>query len=121
MAEKRLAIPEMMPFDEAGAIVEEIRILDSNTDDLAQRYAGADAAIEATSNYYHIHDTLSEQLDITIARPSKLTLIANTDKKTDHVDIKEVTRMVRLDSVPESYVPTDKNDGSHRYSNASDP
>jgi hypothetical protein len=31
-----------------------------NLDDIAQRYAGAKAAIEATSNYYHIHDTLSE-------------------------------------------------------------
>jgi len=95
-------------MDEAGEIVEEVRVENANLDELAQRYAGARAAIEATSNYYHIYDTLSEYLDVTVAHPSKLTLIANTDKKTDRVDAKELARMVRLDSVPESYVPTDE-------------
>ena len=47
-------------MDEAGAIVEEVRVENANLDDLAQQYAGAEAAIEATSNYYHIHDVLSK-------------------------------------------------------------
>jgi len=58
-------------MDETGNIV----------DDLAQRYADANAAIEATSNYYHIHDTLSEYLDVTVAHPKELTRLADTDKK----------------------------------------
>jgi len=95
-------------MDEAGEIVEEVRVENANLDDLAQRYAGAQAAIEATSNYYHIHDTLSEHLDVTVAHPKELNQIADTDKKTDRVDAKELARMVRLDSVPESYVPTDE-------------
>jgi transposase len=95
-------------MDESGEIVEEVRVQNANLDDLAQRYAGAEAAIEATSNYYHIHDTLSEHLDVTVAHPGKLTLIADTDKKTDRVDAKELARMLRLDSVPESYVPTEE-------------
>ena len=95
-------------MDEAGEIVEEVRVENANLDDLAQRYAGAEAAIEATSNYYHIHDTLSEHLDVTVAHPQKLNAIADTDKKTDRVDAKELARMVRLNSVPESYVPTDE-------------
>ena len=95
-------------LDESGEIVEEVRVENANLDDLAQRYAGAQAAIEATSNYYHIHDTLSEHLDVTVASPGKLKLIANADTKTDRVDAKELARMVRLDSVPESYVPTDE-------------
>jgi transposase len=95
-------------MNEAGELVEEVRVENANLDDLAQRYAGAKAAIEATSNYYHIYDTLSEQLDVTVAHPKKLNLIADTDKKTDHVDAKELARMVRLNSVPESYVPTDE-------------
>jgi transposase len=94
-------------MDETGEIVEEVRVQNANLDDLAQRYAGAQAAIEATSNYYHIYDTLSEHLDVTVAHPGKLTLIADTDKKTDRVDAKELARMVRLGSVPESYVPTE--------------
>jgi len=95
-------------MDDSGEIVEEIRVENANLDDLAQRYAGADAAIEATSNYYHIYDTLSEHLDVTVAHPGKLKLIANSDKKTDRVDAKELARMSRLNSVPESYVPTDE-------------
>jgi len=95
-------------MDDTGEIVEEVRVKNANLDDLAQRYAGADAAIEATSNYYHIHDTLSKHLDVTVAHPKKLNQIADTDKKTDRVDAKELARMVRLNSVPESYVPTDE-------------
>ena len=95
-------------MDEAGAIVEEVRVENANLDDLAQRYAGAEAAIEATNNYYHTHDTLSEHLDVAVAHPKELNQIANTDKKTDRVDAKELARMVRLNSVPESYVSTDE-------------
>jgi len=94
-------------MDENGHIVEEVRVENANLDDLAQRYAGAQAALEATSNYYHIHDTLSEHLDVTVAHPKELNQIAHSDKKTDRVDAKELARMVRLNSVPESYVPTD--------------
>ena len=95
-------------MDESGEIVEEVRVENANLDELAQRYAGAEAAIEATANYYHIRDTLSEHLDVTIANPEKLKLIANSDKKTDRVDAKELARMVRLSSVPESYVPPEE-------------
>ena len=95
-------------IDEAGDLIEEVRVENANLDELAQQYAGSQVAIEATSNYYHIHDTLSEHLDVTVAHPKELTQIANTDKKTDRVDAKELARMVRLNSVPESYVPTDK-------------
>jgi len=95
-------------MDEAGTIVEEVRVENANLDDLAQRYAGAQAVLEATSNYYHIHDTLSEHLDVTVAHPKRLNQIADTDKKTDRVDAKELARMLRLNSVPESYVPTEE-------------
>jgi len=103
---KRYAQVAVMAED--GKIVEEVRVENANLDDLAQQYAGAQAAIEATSNYYHIHDALSEHLDVTVAHPKELNQIADTDKKTDRVDAKELARMVRLNSVPESYVPTDE-------------
>jgi transposase len=95
-------------IDQAGEVVEEVRVKNANLDDLAQRYAGATAAIEATSNYYHVHDTLSEYLDVVVANPGKLKLIAHSDKKTDRVDAKQLARLVRLNSIPESYVPTDE-------------
>lgn len=73
-----------------------------------REYAGSEAAIEVTSNYYHIHNTLSEYLDVTVANPGKLKLIASSDNKTDRVDAKELARMVRLGSVPESCVPSEE-------------
>ena len=38
----------------------------ANPEDFAQQYAGSQVAIESTSNYYHIYDTLSEYLDVTV-------------------------------------------------------
>jgi len=93
-------------LDENGEIVEEVRVENANLNDFARQYAGSKVAFEATTNYYHIHDTLSEYLDVTVAHPGKLKLIANSDKKTDRSDAKELARVVRLGSVPESYVPT---------------
>ena len=95
-------------LNENGEIVEEVRVENANLDDFAQQYAGSKAALEATSNYYHIHDTLSEYLDVTVANLGELKLISDSDKKTDRVDAKQLARMVRLGSIPESYVPTDE-------------
>ena len=95
-------------LDENGKIDREVRVENANLDKVAQEYAGSEAAIEATSNYYAMHDTLSEYLDVTVASPGKLKLIANSDKKTDRVDAKELARILRLGSVPESYVPTEE-------------
>ncbi len=95
-------------MDQAGTIVEEVRVENANLDDLAQRYAGTQAVLEATSNYYHIHDTLSDHLDVTVAHSKKNNQIADTDKKTNRVDAKELPRMLQLNSVPESYVPTEE-------------
>jgi len=72
----------------AGNIVEEVRVDNANLEDLAQRYAGAKAALEATSNYYHIHDVLPGHLDVTVAHHKKINQIADTEKKTDRVDAK---------------------------------
>jgi transposase len=95
-------------MDDAGEFVEEVRVENANLDDFARRYAGAEAVIEATSNDDHIHDTRPKHLDVMFAHPKELTQIADTDKKTDRVDAKELARMLRLSSVPESYVPTDE-------------
>ncbi len=43
-----------------------------------------------------------------VGHPPKLKAIADTDKKTDEIDAEELSRLVWLGSVPESYVPTDE-------------
>lgn len=65
-------------MDKNGTIDREVRVKNANLDEIAQEYAGSEAAIEATSNYYPIYDTLSEYLDVTVANPGKLKLIANS-------------------------------------------
>lgn len=95
-------------LDTDGEIDREVRVENANLDEIAQQYAGCEAAIEAASNYYHIHDTFSEYLDVVVTNPSELKLIADSDTKTDRVDAKELARMVRLGSIPESYVPSDE-------------
>jgi transposase len=95
-------------LDEDGEVVEEVRVKNANLDEIAQQYAGSEAGIEATSNYYAVHDTLDEYLDVSVANPSELKLIADSDRKTDRVDAKKLARLVRLGSVPESYVPPEE-------------
>jgi transposase len=94
-------------INEAGDLVEEARVENAGLGEFARRYAGAEAALEATSNYYHIHDTLSEHLDVTVAHPKELSLIAESDTKTDRIDARKLAQMVRLNAVPESYVPSE--------------
>jgi hypothetical protein len=43
-------------MDVAGTIVEEVRVENRNLNELARRYANAQAVLEATSNYYRIYD-----------------------------------------------------------------
>ncbi len=39
---------------------------------IAERYAGGEALIEATTNYFYIYDLLSEYLDVVVGHPPKL-------------------------------------------------
>lgn len=89
-----------------GELIEQTRVNIADLDEFAQQYAGGEAVIEATTNYYHVHDTLSDHLDVAVAHPPKVKAIAETDKKTDRVDAKELSRLLWLGTVPESYVPT---------------
>lgn len=99
-------------MDGGGEIVEEVCVKNANLDDFARRYAGAQATLEATINYYHIHDTLSEHLDVTVAHPQELTQIADTDKITDRVDAKELARRVRCKLSPRKLRPNQRDQGS---------
>jgi len=95
-------------MNEDGGIEAELRVKNDNLGELAQQYAGSKAAIEATSGYYHIYKTLSASLDVKVADPNQLNSIATSDKKTDRVDAKELARLLRLDAIPESYVPSEE-------------
>ena len=89
-----------------GEVIEETRVRNEDLEAIAERYAGGEALLEATTNYYYIYDLLSEYLDVKVGHPPKLKSIAQSDKKTDQVDAAELSRLLWLGSVPESYVPT---------------
>jgi len=93
-------------MNETGRIVDETRVENASLDEFAQRRAGATVALEATSNYYHIQDTLSEHLDVRVADPEELKLIGHSMQKSDQLDAEQLARLARLDAIPESYVPS---------------
>ena len=44
---------------------------DANLDEIAKKYTGSRAAIEAGSNYFMIYNRLDEELDVTLVNPAK--------------------------------------------------
>ena len=92
-------------IDGNGEVEEEVRVNNANLDEIAQKYAGGEAAIEATSNYFTIYDTLDEYLDVTLANPLKASWLGGQKQKNDRVDAKKLARFLRMNEVPESYVP----------------
>lgn len=88
--------------------IEKTRVANEKLDDLAERYDGSEAVIEATGSYFTVYDTLAEHLDVTLANPLKLRWITDSDQKTDEIDAQKLAKLHRVDMVPESYVPPDE-------------
>jgi len=91
-----------------GNLQDEIRLPNVRLDELAEQYAGSEAAIEASGNYRPIYETLDEHCDVTLVDPSKNRIIADATVKTDRVDAKRLALMLRADMLAESYVPPDE-------------
>lgn len=91
--------------DEDGTLQAERRVSNDDLDRVASEYAGHAAALEATSNYYTIYDTLSEELEVSVVNPLKTRWIAEAKLKNDRVDAKKLAQLLRVDMVAESYVP----------------
>ena len=91
-------------MDEEGTLVEEVRVANADLDEIAQKYEGGEAALEAGSNHFTIYDELEQYLDVTLANPAKADWLANQRQKSDRRDAKNLARYLRLNDVPESYV-----------------
>jgi transposase len=98
-------LPDEQSDDEP---IEEVRVSNANLDEIADRYEGSQAVLEATSNYYTIYDRLSDSLDVTVANPLELSWISDASHKTDEIDAKKLAELQRADIVPESYVPPEE-------------
>jgi len=89
-------------------LLEEVRVSNANLDEIAQRYEGSEAVLEATSNYYAIYDRLSDYLEVAVANPLELSWITESSQKTDEIDAQKLAELQRADIVPESYVPPEE-------------
>lgn len=88
--------------------LEEVRVPNTNLEEIAAQYEGNQAVLEATSNYYRIYDRLSEHLEVSVANPLELSWIAESSQKTDEIDAQKLAELQRADIVPESYVPPEE-------------
>jgi len=103
---KRYSQVAVVVYD--GNLQDEIRLPNDRLSELAEEYAGSEAAIEASSNYRLIYERLDEHLDVTLVHPSKNRIIADATVKTNRVDAKRLAQMLRADMLAESYVPPDE-------------
>jgi len=64
------------------------------------------AVIEATANWGYIHDILEDLVDdVVIAHPLRTKAIASARIKTDKIDATTLAQLLRVDMIPESYIP----------------
>jgi transposase len=94
--------------DDDGNLQNEFRLPTDRLDDLAEEYAGSEAAIEASGIYRHAYEMLDEHLDVIVANPSQNRLIADATVKTDRLDAKRLAHLLHNGWVAESYVPEDE-------------
>ncbi len=95
-------------MDDDTGVVEEIRVTNANLDEVAEEYAGAKAALEATSNYYTVCDTLDEHLNVVLADPGQTKAIGYAEVKNDRLDAKLLAQLRRAGMIAESYVPSEE-------------
>lgn len=91
--------------DETDEIHQEGRVQNATLDAIAQQYAGAKAAIEATSNYYAVYDTLEEYLDVVVPDPNQTKAIGVVEATNDRLDAKVREHLRSAGLIAESYVP----------------
>ncbi len=93
--------------DDLGEIIEEVRIENTkqSLEQLAMKYKGAKAVIEATGNYRFIYDVLENYMEVKLAHPYKTRIIAEARIKNDKLDAKMLAHLLRANLIAENYVP----------------
>ena len=79
--------------------------------EMAKKYAKKGkclAACETTASMWNITFGAFEEvgIDIKLANTFKMAIIAKTGKKTDKVDAEKIAHVLRMDMIPECYVPS---------------
>lgn len=67
------------------------------------------AVLEATCNYYWMYQQLTKLgIGVILAHPLKTRAIADAKVKNDRLDAEILTRLLRADLIPQSYIPTEE-------------
>ena len=94
--------------DDDGNLQDEIRLPNDRLDELAEQYAGGEAAIEASGHYRPVYEMLDEHLDVTLVNPSQNRIIADATVKTDRIDTRRLAHRLLTGMLAERYVPSDE-------------
>ena len=75
--------------------------------DLVRKYGKCRAACETTGNMWRkTYDAFDAAgIEIKLANTFHMAIIAKTAKKTDKIDAKKIAQILRMDMIPECYVP----------------
>jgi transposase len=92
--------------DEAGTLLEERRLANDELSAYFQSLVGpVKVAMEATGSWYHIYDQVQPWVeDVALGHPFKTRIIAEAKIKTDKVDAKVLSDLLRVDYLPRAYI-----------------
>jgi len=95
--------------NEKGKIMEQGKI-DNNVQEFQSILNCSDGrakvVIEATSNWYYIHDMIESMVEeVVVAHPLRTKAIASAKVKTDKIDATTLAQLLRADLIPQSYIP----------------
>jgi len=99
---------QMVLKDEKGQIASETKI-SKDAKSILQFLEGSDARVvmESGYNHEHIYDLLKEEgYDVRVAHPLMVKAIAYAKVKNDKVDARTLADLLRLDMIPECYIPS---------------
>jgi integrase len=88
--------------------------VDNKEDDISNFFTslkGHDikVAVEATSNYYWMYETLDKlNMEVKLSHPLKTKAIADAKIKSDKIDANVLSDLLRADLLPTSYIPTQR-------------
>ena len=94
--------------DEPGQIANESKT-SNDANNILEFLSGSDATVvmESGYNHEHIYDLLKEEgYDVKVAHPLMVKAIAYAKVKNDKVEARMLADLLRLDMIPESYIPS---------------
>lgn len=101
---------EVAVLDDAGAVVDRCRLDHEDQERMRQYFELFEGAgtvtLEATRNWYWLYELLEScGLDVRLAHPLKVRLIAEARVKTDAIDARVLAQLERTGFLPEAYIP----------------